>query len=178
MSLFRRKPDPITEQERDIKAEIAALESEIQRLSTTLNDPHALPEPSQSEQANPFGGDDKPQARKRAKRSRSSYRRSHEPIFEELSLHRTQAATEVDPAYFNDAGFRKWDPWTWFRKWRDHFRKPHPANPRLINYLAAGSIQGLRPLRYEKRIARRRFIALVICLFLVLWGLFTFISRP
>ena len=40
-----------------------------------------------------------------------------------------------------------------------------------IQYLAAGSIQGLRPLRYEKRVARNRFLALLALLILVLWGL-------
>jgi cell division protein FtsB len=40
-----------------------------------------------------------------------------------------------------------------------------------VNYLAAGGIQGLRPMRYEKRVARNRFIALVIILFLTLLGI-------
>jgi hypothetical protein len=40
-----------------------------------------------------------------------------------------------------------------------------------VNYLAAGSIQGLRPLRYEKRVARNRFIVLAVILLLALWGL-------
>jgi len=31
-------------------------------------------------------------------------------------------------------------------------------------------VQGLRPLRYEKRVARNRFVALVIVLFLILLG--------
>jgi cell division protein FtsB len=39
-----------------------------------------------------------------------------------------------------------------------------------VSYLAAGGIQGLRPLRYEKRVARNRFIFFVIILFLALLG--------
>ena len=39
-----------------------------------------------------------------------------------------------------------------------------------MSYLAAGGIQGLRPLRYEKRVARNRFIVFVIILFLALLG--------
>ncbi len=39
-----------------------------------------------------------------------------------------------------------------------------------MNYLAHGGVQGLRPMRYEKRVARNRFIALVIFLFLLLVG--------
>ena len=40
-----------------------------------------------------------------------------------------------------------------------------------MNYLAAGSIQGLRPMRYEKRVARNRFLVLAVIIVLVLWGL-------
>jgi cell division protein FtsB len=39
-----------------------------------------------------------------------------------------------------------------------------------VSYLAAGGIQGLRPLRYEKRVARNRFIFFVVILFLALLG--------
>ena len=46
-----------------------------------------------------------------------------------------------------------------------------------MNYLAAGSIQGLRPLRYEKRVARNRFIFLVVVLVLVLWGILAVIFK-
>jgi hypothetical protein len=41
-----------------------------------------------------------------------------------------------------------------------------------VSYLAAGGIQGLRPLRYEKRVARNRFIFFVIFLVLILLGTF------
>jgi cell division protein FtsB len=40
-----------------------------------------------------------------------------------------------------------------------------------VNYLAAGGVHGLKPMRYEKRVARNRFIALVVLLFLLLLGL-------
>jgi hypothetical protein len=43
--------------------------------------------------------------------------------------------------------------------------------------LAAGNIQGLRPLRYEKRVARNRFVALTMVLVIVLFGLFCFLAR-
>jgi hypothetical protein len=59
---------------------------------------------------------------------------------------------------------------TWQRL-KNHFRGPITSNPKLVNYLAAGSIQGLRPLRYERRVARNRFIVLVAILVLILWGL-------
>jgi ABC-type microcin C transport system permease subunit YejB len=46
-----------------------------------------------------------------------------------------------------------------------------------VNYLAAGSIQGLRPLRYEKRVARNRFIVFVVVLILALWGLIVMLMK-
>jgi hypothetical protein len=46
-----------------------------------------------------------------------------------------------------------------------------------VNYLAAGGIQGMRPLRREKRIARNRTIALAIILLLALLGMIA-IFRP
>lgn len=41
----------------------------------------------------------------------------------------------------------------------------------MARMLAAGSVQGLRTLRYERRVARNRFIALFVILLLILWGL-------
>ena len=60
--------------------------------------------------------------------------------------------------------------WQWFRR---RFRKPPiSSTPQMVNFLAAGSIQGLRPLRYERRVARNRFLAFSALLVLVLIGLF------
>jgi len=60
--------------------------------------------------------------------------------------------------------------WQWLTS---RFRKPPvSSNPRMVNFLAAGSIQGLRPLRYERRVARNRFLAFSVLLVLVLVGLF------
>lgn len=51
------------------------------------------------------------------------------------------------------------------------FVDPPPANEKLVNYLAAGGIQGLRPLRYERRVARNRMIFIFVVVGLLLWGL-------
>ena len=56
------------------------------------------------------------------------------------------------------------------RRFKDFFRGPPTPNPKLVSYLAAGSIKGLRPLRYEKRVARNRFILLCVVLVLIAWG--------
>ena len=53
---------------------------------------------------------------------------------------------------------------------RHFFHGPSTSNPKLVNYLAAGGVQGLRPLRKEKRVARNRFILFAALLFVVLFG--------
>jgi hypothetical protein len=60
---------------------------------------------------------------------------------------------------------------------KSNFSSRPASNPKLVNYLAAGSIQGLRPLRYEKRVARNRFIVLTIVLLLVLLGIISMFLR-
>jgi hypothetical protein len=73
---------------------------------------------------------------------------------------------------------RKYDLPALLRRIRNHFRGPSTTNPKLVSYLAAGGIQGLRPLRYEKRVARNRFILFFAVLFLVLLGIIlTFVRR-
>jgi hypothetical protein len=57
-----------------------------------------------------------------------------------------------------------------FHRIRNHFRRPTTSNPRLVAYLAAGGVHGLRPMRYEKRVARNRFIFFAIVLFVILFG--------
>ena len=52
-----------------------------------------------------------------------------------------------------------------------HLRGPSTNNPKLVSYLAAGGIQGLRPLRYERRVARNRFLALATFILLLLLGI-------
>lgn len=54
---------------------------------------------------------------------------------------------------------------------KSYFKDPPPSNEKLVNYLAAGGIQGLRPLRFERRIARNRIIFVCVVLGLLLWGL-------
>ena len=95
-----------------------------------------------------------------------------------MNQERVKAAAEpVAPTHFNDLGGRKLDLAAAWRRWAAHFRGPTANNPKLINYLAAGSLQGLRPLRYEKRVARNRFILLFLFFFIVLWGLVAYFLR-
>jgi len=74
-------------------------------------------------------------------------------------------------------GVRKLDwPGAW-RRLKNHFHGPPANNPRLINYLAAGSIQGLRPMRYEKRVARNRLLFWTLILVCALWGIAAFVFK-
>ena len=77
-----------------------------------------------------------------------------------------------DPRY-NELGERKFDLGSWWQGVRHQFRRTPVGsnNPEMVKYLAAGSVQGLRPLRFERRIARNRTVGLVSVLVVVLYGL-------
>jgi cell division protein FtsB len=170
MGLFKKKPDPISDRARDLNAELAALEAEIKRLNTQRDQLEHQP---RLRSAAFRGG---PAA------SRGSLpetpQQNGEPIFEEVNQDRVKAAPEpTSQAHYNELGVRKYDLAASWRRWLGNFRGPTAANPKLINYLAAGSIQGLRPLRYEKRVARNRFIFLFLVLLVLLLGLVSVFLR-
>ncbi|HTD65857.1 MAG TPA: hypothetical protein VK846_04915, partial [Candidatus Limnocylindria bacterium] len=83
----------------------------------------------------------------------------------------------VPREHYNELGVRKYDLAATWGRLKNLFKTPPASNPKLVNYLAAGSIQGLRPLRYEKRVARNRFIFLIVVLLLVLWGIIAVIFK-
>ena len=168
MRLFKKKVDPLSARARALTAEIAALETQIKKLSSQT--PTAPPLPRLRSTALPDGHTVVPPA----------HAVSHEPIFEEAGLNTaTTSAIEAETTreHYNDLGVRKYDLLAVWRKLQQLFHGPPASNPKLINYLASGSIQGLRPLRYEKRVARNRFIAAAIILFLLLWGIFAKFSN-
>ena len=204
MGLFRKKPDPISERAKHLNNQIAALEAEIQRLAEQKETPppttpskspfaesyiQAPPEPTK-----PTPGRPAPQ-KSQQPRLRSTAvphglnvpastpspapAQAHEPIFEDVDQDRIQSNSEpVTPPHFNELGVRKYDMASTWRRVKTHFRGPVASNPKLVHYLSAGSIQGLRPMRYEKRVARNRFIVLAVFLVLALWGIIAiFISR-
>jgi hypothetical protein len=167
MAWFRKKKDPITDRTRALNDEIAALEAQIKTLDSRLQRQDAQPR---------LRSTALPQdaiMRRSATQTQNSLPQSREPIFEEVDIDRLQRHGEPasTAAHYNELGVRKYDLTALFRRIRNHFRGPATSNPRLVSYLAAGGIQGLRPLRYEKRVARNRFIVFVIFLFFVLLGL-------
>jgi len=161
MGLFKKKADPISDRARKLNAEIAALELKIKKL----------------EQA---GGAPRPQAGAVAAPPNSPRvaRPPREPVFEEVDRNRwSQPEAVSTPEQYNELGVRKYDLAGLWRRFQGFFRSAPPNNPRLINYLAAGSIQGLRPLRYEKRVARNRVIGLCLILLVVLLSIVGLIMR-
>ena len=143
--IFQRKRDVIGERKRSIEGEIAALESEIQRLS----------------------------ARTAAVRNSSP----DAVVFESANPERLAVTPEVEEVHLNDLGGRRVNvPALWRRFKKRLFGEP-VSDPRLINYLAAANIHGLRPLRHERRVARNRFIFWSLALFLLMWGLTTVVLR-
>jgi hypothetical protein len=175
-----KQVDPISERARTLNDQIASLESEIKKLDTQIQ---RTPAPKFRSTAIPHG---ETIARKpeppppNASVARASPRAekpiSHEPVFEEVNPKSFQP--EADPRdRYNELGVRKYDLPALWERLRNHFHGPTSNNPRLVNYLAAAGVHGLRPMRYEKRVARNRFVALIILLFALLLGLICVFSR-
>jgi hypothetical protein len=192
MALFKKKSDPISERSKALNDQIAALESEIQRLSKECPPPNSTDveerePPVAVEPVHVAPASVGPQPRLRS----TAFPHKHhppsqqlpanpfaEPPFEDVSPNAAKLPLEpVAPAHQNELGVRKYDLISMWRRLTNHFRGPATSNPKLVNYLAAGSIQGLRPLRYEKRVARNRFIVLVLVLIAVLWGLIAVLMK-
>lgn len=167
MGFFRRKHDPISEKAQALNQQIQALEAEIKRLSEEAE----KPQPRFRSSAIPRGYSAAPAAAVKNEPAPQEH-------FEEINhapLQSPQAPARQE--HYNDLGVRKYDLVAAWQRFKNAFRTPPASNPKLVNYLAAGSIQGLRPLRYEKRVARNRFIFLVVVLLLVLWGTLAMLFR-
>ena len=162
MAFAKKKVDLISDRSRALNEQIAALESEIQKLDTQLQ---RAPAPKFRSTAIPYGAT--------VARAHESAPlpppQAQEPVFEEVKPLSDTEETAA-PDQFNDLGVRKYDLPALFNRIRNHFRRPTTNNPRLVAYLAAGGVHGLRPMRYEKRVARNRFIFFAIILFVILFG--------
>jgi hypothetical protein len=96
------------------------------------------------------------------------------PVFEAVDRNRLNATPETfvtAPELYNELGVRKYDLPAFIQRVRNFFNGPNTTNPKLVSYLAAGGVQGLRPLRKEKRIARNRLFGLMALLFFLLFGI-------
>ena len=169
MAWLRKKSDPITERARDLNVEIASLEAEIKRLDSKLSRGAGQSKPGGAtpqglKSSHRFSGETRTETAPAAAK--------HELVFEEVrqATLATRAEPVDTPEHYNELGVRKFDLPALWRRVRGSFHGPTTSNPKLVSYLAAGGIQGLSPLRREKRVARNRFIVLVAFLFLVLLG--------
>jgi hypothetical protein len=172
MAWFRKNNDPLSDRARALNDEIADLEAQIKKLDARLQRDQAESQPRLRSTAIPQGATINHESNDSADGS-TDVKTHDEPIFEEVHIDRLQDKSEpvTTPMHYNELGVRKYDLPALLRRVRDQFRGPSTTNPKLVSYLAAGGIQGLRPMRYEKRVARNRFIVLVAVLFLALLGI-------
>ena len=188
MGFFKKKADPISERAKALNEQIAALEAEIQRLSENGHPAEPNRAASPPAAARPKERPSSPQPKLRsttlphghggstvhAQNTESGAERqpAEEPVLEDLNPFRNPGDAAPPAATKPSLGLREAESLSVWHRVKNNFRSPPTSNPKLVNYLAAGSIQGLRPLRYEKRVARNRFLLFAIALALVLWGLF------
>ena len=176
MNWLKKKSDPFSERARALNSEIAALEAQIKRLDATLQQSPAQPRLRST--AVPHGTTIT-HARPAAESLPAAPApippptpKIHEPIFEEVGQEtlKSRAESTTTPDHYNELGVRKYD-FTALVHWGQNlFRRTPPMNPRLVSYLAAGGVQGLQPLRKEKRVARNRFILFAFGLLVILVG--------
>lgn len=178
MGFFKKKADPISDRAKALSDEIAALEAKIQKLDVQLQQNPARRVSGLRSTALPDGRKISHSSESTAAPAAPAAPVSKEPIFEPVDQDRLKARGDVaTPEHYNELGVRKYDLPALLRRLRNQFSGPSATNPKLVNYLAAGGIQGLRPMRYEKRVARNRFIFLVAFLFLMLLGIIVVVVR-
>ena len=158
MGWLKKKSDPISAHARVLNDQIAALEAQIKILDSQL---HQAPGPRLRSSTLPPGP--RPAESAPAPPVR-------EPVFAEVKQRPIQPP-EPDPPteHFNELGVRKYDLPAQWNRLCNHLRGPTTTNPRLVSYLAAGGFHGLRPMRYEKRVARNRFFGLAALFFVILF---------
>ena len=153
MGWLKKKPDPISAHARALNDQIAALEAQIKQLDSQLHQPAG---PRLRSSTRPPGVPPPAPVR--------------EPVFAEVKQRPIQAPEPEPPTeHFNEFGVRKYDLPALWNRLCNHLRGPTTTNPRLVSYLAAGGFHGLRPMRYEKRVARNRFFGLAALLFVILF---------
>jgi hypothetical protein len=193
----RKKKDPVSDRAQVLRSEIERLESQIQELAQAPVKTPAPAQPASGPSERPAQARPEPSAVPRHQpqpRLRSTTLPNgqtvsraqaapaagprQEQIFEKVDHQRLGAPAETaNKALYNELGVRKYDlPGAWQRLYH-YFQGSSQQHHTFVRLLAAGNIQGLRPLRYEKRVARRRFIILVLALFALLWGLIAMFLR-
>lgn len=157
MALFRKKSDPLSERARALEAEIAALQAQIKQAESGT--PTGPGTPKLRSTTWP-GGPKTPPA-------------PAAPVFEDVDQQRLKAAPAVvPPPVLTDISPRPQGVSSTMQTLKRHLGLTPSGNPKLVKLLNSGQIQGLRPLRHERRVARNRFFLLSALLLAVLYGLF------
>lgn len=151
MGWFSKKIDPIEERARDLERELADLEAEI----ADTDDGPSYRSTAYPDEA-PTGG-----ALIMEDYDQSSLKSPPSHIQE-----------QIDGISSKPTGFRER-----FKRLKKEVGAAPVSNPKLVKFLSSGNIEGLQPLRYERRVARNRFFFLFFLLLLVLTGLAMVITR-
>lgn len=165
MSLFQRQVDPISERERELERQMRELAGQISALQDEATETEQLPRvrstvrPHELPRHNPFTT-------------------GQDVVFEPVN---NEPITEPEPLdvaapHFNEQGVKKLDLVQLWRRLRSYLKRNPKSQSKFVNYLAAGSIQGIRPLRYERRIARNRFLVMFAVLLLLLFGILAMVQ--
>lgn len=174
MGWFKKKLDPIAAREQELEKKLADLRSQIKQLDAEAR---GVPRPRVRSTARPNAP---PQPSRAAAAAPPPPPPAVDPVFERVELdHGKRKEPVVTRAHFNEQGLRKYDLLAAWRRVAGFFRKTETpsSNPKLIKFLAAGRVDGLKTLRVEKRVARRRFIAFFVILLLLLLGIFSAFMR-
>jgi len=151
MGWFSKPVDPIEQRAKDLEREMAELESELREA--------AEDEPSFRSTAYPEQDGEK------------------ELILEEydqsqLTEPPSEIQEELEGVSSKPTGFREK-----FKRLKKEVGAAPVSNPKLVKLLSTGNIRGLEPLRYERRVARNRFLFMLALLLLVLTGLAMVLHR-
>ncbi len=167
MRLFPRPGDPIKKRERALQKQLRALQSQIAALDEEARETERLPRVRST-------------VRPGASVSRqNSYSADLEPVFESVAPEPAKAPEPLDVAqpHYNEHGVKKLDAVQLWRRLLNGLRRTPAVQSKFVDYLAAGSIQGIRPLRYERRVARNRFLALFLVVLVLLFGVLVLLQE-
>jgi len=159
MGWFTRPKDPMSARQAELDREIQAIQRRISDLSARPL-PQARPKPSAPPSVRPA-----PQnlATPGSWQNFESSAARPTPAPAPVSV----AGPRTGPAVPADR-FNLVEVWQrWMQRLGGQPRRPSG----LVNLMAAGSVHGLRPLRYERKIARRRFLLSLGLLLLLLYGI-------
>lgn len=159
MGWFTKSKDPMSARQAELDREIQAIQRRISDLSARplpqARPKSATPAPVRSVPPSPSG----PASWQNFESSSSRPTPAPAPV--SVAGPRTGPAVPADRFNLVEA----WQRWM-------HRLGGHPRRPSgLVHLMAAGSVHGLRPLRYERKIARRRFLLSLGLLLLLLYGI-------